>query len=227
MAHSLTSGFFWEVTSQDRTEGPSTQEELGMSMPVRQLPLLSVLPLYTPLSHPHNHPKCDDSNFCSQFFTKACSRADLWEKAWQSKVGAHSQGSLHIWPFPTTQGWYCLRARAIPSVPSSDTGLKKELRGFPGVQWMRILLPIQGTQLRSLVWEDSTRLRAARLVHQNYWARLLQLLKPESLEPALCSWRSHCNEKSLHCNQEYPPLPRTRKSPNAAMKSAPSTAKNK
>lgn len=184
MAHSLTSGFFWEVTSQDRTEGPSTQEELGMSMPVRQLPLLSVLPLYTPLSHPHNHPKCDDSNFCSQFFTKACSRADLWEKAWQSKVGAHSQGSLHIWPFPTTQGWYCLRARAIPSVPSSDAGLKKELRGFPGVQWMRILLPIQGTQLRSLVWEDSTRCGATKPMCHNYWAR--------ALEPVFHTKRSHC-----------------------------------
>ena len=27
---------------------------------------------------------------------------------------------------------------------------------FPGVQWLRIRLPMQGTRVRSLVWEDST-----------------------------------------------------------------------
>ena len=72
---------------------------------------------------------------------------------------------------------------------------------------------MQGTQLRSLVWEDSTCLRAARLVHQNYWARLLQLLKPETLEPALCSSRSppitfyycyyHYRHTSFYCNPLY------------------------
>lgn len=33
---------------------------------------------------------------------------------------------------------------------------KKARKGFPGVQWHRICLPIQGTQVRSLVQEDPT-----------------------------------------------------------------------
>ena len=30
---------------------------------------------------------------------------------------------------------------------------------------------------------------------------MLQLLKPECLEPVLCNRRSHSNEKLAHCNQ--------------------------
>ena len=32
------------------------------------------------------------------------------------------------------------------------------------VQWLRILLPMQGTQVRSLIWKDPTRCGAAKLV---------------------------------------------------------------
>ena len=35
------------------------------------------------------------------------------------------------------------------------------------IQWLRIHLPIQGTQVQSPVQEDSTCCRAARLVHHN------------------------------------------------------------
>ena len=36
------------------------------------------------------------------------------------------------------------------------------------VQWLRIRLPIQGTRVRSLVWEDPTCLGAIKPVHHNY-----------------------------------------------------------
>ena len=36
------------------------------------------------------------------------------------------------------------------------------------VQWIRICLPIQGTQFRSLVWKDPTCRRATKPVHHNY-----------------------------------------------------------
>ena len=39
---------------------------------------------------------------------------------------------------------------------------------FPVVQWMRILLPVQGTQVLPLVWEDTTGLRAAKPVCHDY-----------------------------------------------------------
>ena len=36
------------------------------------------------------------------------------------------------------------------------------------VQWLRICLPMQGTQVRALVWEDPTCRRATRPVSHNY-----------------------------------------------------------
>ena len=36
------------------------------------------------------------------------------------------------------------------------------------VQWLRICLPMQGTQVRSLVWEDPTCRGATKPVRHNY-----------------------------------------------------------
>ena len=36
------------------------------------------------------------------------------------------------------------------------------------VQWLRIHLEMQGTPVRSLVWEDFTFGRATKLMHHNY-----------------------------------------------------------
>ena len=38
------------------------------------------------------------------------------------------------------------------------------------VQWLRICLPMQGTRVRALVWEDPTCRRATKPVSHNYWA---------------------------------------------------------
>ena len=65
------------------------------------------------------------------------------------------------------------------------------------VQWLRILLPMQGTRVRALVREYPTCHGATKPVHRNYWAcalepgshnywaRVPQLLKPACLEPVL------------------------------------------
>ena len=53
------------------------------------------------------------------------------------------------------------------------------------VLWIRIHLPMQGTGVPSLIWKDSTCLGATKLVGHNYRANVLQLLKPERLEPVL------------------------------------------
>ena len=64
-------------------------------------------------------------------------------------------------------------------------------------QWLRIRLPMQGTQVQSLVQEDPTCCRATKLLCHNYWACALepashnywahapQLLKP--LRPRACA----------------------------------------
>ena len=47
-------------------------------------------------------------------------------------------------------------------------------------QWLRIHLPVQGTQIRALVWEDPTRHGATKPMCHNYWAREPQLLSPRA-----------------------------------------------
>ena len=42
------------------------------------------------------------------------------------------------------------------------------------VQWLRIHLPMQGTQVRALVWEDPTCHGATKHMCHNYWAYALE-----------------------------------------------------
>ena len=77
-------------------------------------------------------------------------------------------------------------------------------------QWLRICLPMLGTQVRALVQEDATCCRATKPMRHNYWACTLepvshnywacvpQLLKPTCLEPVFHNKRSHRNEKPAH-----------------------------
>ena len=77
-------------------------------------------------------------------------------------------------------------------------------------QRLRIYLQIQGTWVRSQVQEDSTCLEANKPVclnywahtlgsaSHNYWAYILQLLKPGCLESVLHNKRSQHNEKPKH-----------------------------
>ena len=96
------------------------------------------------------------------------------------------------------------------------------------VQWLRICLPMQGTRVWALVWEDLTCRGVTKPVRHNYWigtlepvshnywARVPQLLKPAHPEPVLRNKRSHHNEKPVHCNKEKPLLAATRESPRTA-----------
>ena len=88
---------------------------------------------------------------------------------------------------------------------------------------------MQGTQVRALICKDPTCRGATKPVRRNYWAcalepashnywaRELQLLKSVRLEPVLC------NEKAVHCNEEY--LPQVEKA--CAQQRRPNAAKNK
>ena len=76
---------------------------------------------------------------------------------------------------------------------------KKPVTGTSLVaQWIRICLPMQGTQFWSLVEEDFTGLRATELMHHNYRAHVLWLLKPACLQPVLCNKRSQHSAKPTH-----------------------------
>ena len=99
-------------------------------------------------------------------------------------------------------------------------------------QWLRVCLPMQGTQVQSLVWENPTCSGATKPMRHNYWvhasqllsphatrrnylspcalgpachyywAHVLQLLKPVCLEPVFCNKRNHRNENPAHHNEE-------------------------
>ena len=62
----------------------------------------------------------------------------------------------------------------------NNRALKCMTRTSLVAQWLRIHLPMQGTQVQSLVWEDPTCCGATKPMSHNYWARTPQLLKPTS-----------------------------------------------
>ena len=65
---------------------------------------------------------------------------------------------------------------------------KRKKRGFPWQSnWLRICRPKQGTRVRFLVQEGPMSCRAAKPALRDYWARVLQRLKPVHL--SCCSIR--------------------------------------
>ena len=104
-------------------------------------------------------------------------------------------------------------------------------------QWLRIRLPMQGTQVRSLIREDPTCCGATKPVchnywacalepaSHNYWACVLQLLKPVRLEPMLHNKRSHHSKKLLTATKSSPCSLQLGKA--RVQQWRPNTAKNK
>ena len=63
------------------------------------------------------------------------------------------------------------------------------------VLWLGIRLPVQGTQVQSLVQEDAICCGATKLVDHNYWAHTPN--KPPHWEGPALQLHSSCNKKSL------------------------------
>ena len=104
-------------------------------------------------------------------------------------------------------------------------------------QWLRIRLPMQGTWVQALVWEDPTCRRATKPVCLNYWACTLDpkrhnkpahpraTTEPTCLEPGLRNKGNHSNEKPAHHNEEYPCSLQLEKA--CVQQQRPNAAKNK
>ena len=71
-------------------------------------------------------------------------------------------------------------------------------------QWLRICLPMQGTRVRALVWEDPTCHGATKPATTT---------EPARLKPVLRNKRGRDSERPAHRDEEWPPLAATRESP--------------
>ena len=63
------------------------------------------------------------------------------------------------------------------------------------VQWSRTHLPMQGTRVWALVWEDPTCHRATKPVSHNYWACEPQLLSPHATTTEACAPRTRAPQQ--------------------------------
>ena len=144
---------------------------------------------------------------------------------WMGPVCLLHSGSMknYLWKFvrivqlSCAVAWHHCRKQRYVYVITSPMKICRfrSILGTPLVaQWLRIRLPVQGTRVRALVWEDPTCRGATKPVCHNYWACALepashncwahapQLMKPVCLEPVLRNKRSHRNEKPAHHEEE-------------------------
>ena len=106
------------------------------------------------------------------------------------------------------------RERQIPCDITYMWNLNYGTRTSLVLQWIRIHLSMQGTQVWSLVWEDSTCCGTTKPLCHNYWGHALgptshsywapmqQLLKPTCPKPLLRNKRSYHNEKPVHHSEK-------------------------
>ena len=71
-------------------------------------------------------------------------------------------------------------------------------------QWLRIRLPIQGTRVWALVWEDPTCCGATKPMGHNYWACALEPKEPQLLSPRATTTEARAPRS--HTPQQEKPL---------------------
>ena len=100
--------------------------------------------------------------------------------------------------------WYKLVPETVEYITVNQCN-KKKWRASLVAQWLRICLPMQGTRVRALVWEDPTCRGGTRPMSHNYWACASGACAPQQERPA-------------HRDEEWPPLAATRESPRTETK---------
>ena len=112
---------------------------------------------------------------------------------WVEHCGS-SAGCMCSQASRTWTGWHFNGWRVV------NSSFKKGTRTSLVAKWIRISLPMQGTQVQSQGWEDSICCWASKLV--SYWAHVLQLLSlyaaaTEACAAHLCSTREATAMRSL------------------------------
>ena len=94
--------------------------------------------------------------------------------------------------------------------------LRMNYRSSLVVPWLRIYLPMQGTQVWSLAWEDPACLRAIKPMGHNWWAECHNCRSPHALEPVLHNRRCLRSDKHTCCNQRVAPYRPNQRNPESS-----------
>ena len=109
-----------------------------------------------------------------------------------SESGAELE-DLHVKQVPMWC-WCCQSRDHTLRTTETEQSKSSSLGASLVAQWLRICLPMQGTRVRALVWEDPTCRGAAGPVSHNYWACTsgacaLQWERPWQWEARAPRWR--------------------------------------
>ena len=89
--------------------------------------------------------------------------------------------------------WYLFeqaKLLKLSCLPKALTCSEKMMTGASLVaQWLRVCLPMQGTRVRALVWEDPICRGATKPVSHSYWACAPQRERPRQWEAHATRWR--------------------------------------
>ena len=98
----------------------------------------------------------------------------------------HSETHQGIFLTPTSKNKKALKilSRLLWIKSMLPLWYKNNCRGASLVaQWLRVCLPVQGTRVQALVWEDPTCRGATRPVSHNYWACASGACAPQQERP--------------------------------------------
>ena len=110
------------------------------------------------------------------------------KKEWNNAICSNTQGpreKLTKWsksererqiPYDVTYMWNLKNS-------TNELIYKTETRASLVAQWLRVCLPMQGTRVRALVWEDPTCRGATEPVRHNYWACASGACAPQQERP--------------------------------------------
>ena len=107
---------------------------------------------------------------------KKVTSADLW-------LGIHSQQLKEASSWPERIQFWKITNQVLATEVSPCILIYLFEGASLVAQWLRICLPMQGTRVRALVWEDPTCLGAVRPVSHNYWACASGACAPQQERP--------------------------------------------
>ena len=121
---------------------------------------------------------------------------DGWMGGWVCicVVGRWFDGKTHLYNIKSGSGDF--PGGVVVKNPPARTSLV--------AQWLRIRLPMQGTQLRSLVLEYPTCRGATKPMHHNYWSLRSRAHEPQLRSPRATTSEAHA-PRAQALQQEKPP----------------------